>query len=153
MSDAQIYIGINALVLPAWILLVFLPGAGLTRRLVHSGLYPIVFGLIYIVFISRALVFGETVEGTGFGSLEAVMKAFDTPAGLLTGWTHYLVFDLFVGAWIGRDALARNVSHFVRVPGQVGSFILGPVGLLVYLAGRWLTGRGGFFLDAPGHRG
>jgi hypothetical protein len=76
------------------------------------------------------------------------MRVFDTPAGLLTGWTHYLVFDLFVGAWIGRDAIARGVSHFIRVPGQLGSFILGPIGLLVYLLGRWATGKGGFLLDA-----
>ena len=147
MSDAQLYLLVNALVVPGWVLLVFLPASGLTRRLVHSGLYPIVFGLVYVAFISRALIFGEGVDGAGFGSLEAVMKVFDTPAGLLTGWTHYLVFDLFVGAWIGRDALARKVSHFIRVPGQLGSFIFGPVGLLIYLLGRWLTGRGGFLLD------
>ncbi len=147
MTDAQLYLAINALVLPAWALLVLMPGSGLTRRLVHSGIYPIGFGLIYVAFILRALVFGDGVEGAGFGSLEAVMKVFDTPAGLLTGWTHYLVFDLFAGAWIGRDAMVRKVSHFIRVPGQLGSLVFGPVGLMVYLSGRWITGRGGFFLD------
>lgn len=153
MTDAQLYLAINGLVLPAWVLLIFFPGSGLTRRVVHSGLYPIGFGLIYLVFISRALIFGESVEGAGFGSLEAVMRVFDTPAGLLTGWTHYLVFDLFVGAWIGRDAMARNVTHFIRVPGQLGSLIFGPVGLMIYLAGRWITGKGSGFLDPPTGQG
>ncbi len=150
LSDADLYLAINGLVLPAWFLLIFLPSSRLTRQLVHSGLYPVVFGVIYIAFISRALILGEGAEGSGFGSLEAVMRVFDTPAGLLTGWTHYLVFDLFVGAWIGRDALQRAVAHWVRVPGQLGCFLLGPIGLLLYLAGRALTRRGGFVLDPQG---
>ena len=74
------------------------------------------------------------------------MALFSHPNGVLTGWTHYLVFDLFVGAWIGRDALRRGVSHFLVVPSLFFSFMFGPVGLVIYLASRALSRKGGFYL-------
>ena len=62
------------------------------------------------------------------------------------GWIHYLVFDLFVGAWIGRDAIRRAIPHWMVVPCLVVTLFIGPVGLLLYFLVRRATRRGGFLL-------
>ena len=136
------YLIINFLVLPAWALLVFAPRARITKTLVHSALWPLVIGLIYIGFLSAALFFGQSAPDVGFSSLSAVMALFDHPNGALTGWTHYLAFDLFVGAWIGRDAQRQGLPHWQIVPCLIGAWIFGPVGLVLYLLLRLAAGKG-----------
>ena len=145
MWDA-LFLALNLAVVPAWLLLLFWPRAQLTRRLVHSALYPIGLGLAYAAALGAAMFFGQSDPNAGF-SLSGVSALFDHPNGVLVGWSHYLVFDLFVGAWIGRDALKRDVGPVLRIPSQLGSYVFGPVGLLIYLIGRWGTGKGGFQLD------
>lgn len=55
---------------------------------------------------------------------------------LLAGWVHYLVFDYFVGAWIADDSVGRGVPRPLVIVCLVGTFMAGPLGLLVYLAAR-----------------
>ncbi len=52
---------------------------------------------------------------------------------------HYLAFDMFVGAWIVRDAIALRVSSLLVVPVLLATLMFGPVGLLLYIALRFLT--------------
>ena len=74
----------------------------------------------------------------GFSSLAGVRALFDNPWALLAGWTHYLAFDLFIGGWEVRDAQQRGLPHLFVVPALVLTFLLGPAGLLFYLAIRWI---------------
>lgn len=141
MSYETLYSAINLAVMPAWLLLALLPKSDITKKLVHSGVYPVVFGAFYLVLWVRALAFGESAEGGGFATLETIMIAFSHPNVTLMGWAHYLVFDLFVGAWIGRDAAARGVNHFLVIPCLVFAFLAGPIGLLLYLLIRQFTGK------------
>ena len=141
-----LFIAINLTVIPAWFLLLFWPRTGLTRLLVHSGFYPIGLGLVYAACLGAGMFFGQSDPDAGF-SLTGVSALFDHPNGVIVGWSHYLVFDLFVGAWIGRDALKRGVGPGLRMPSQLGSYVFGPVGLVIYFIGRWLTGKGGWQLD------
>lgn len=132
---------INAMVVPAWLLLVFLPRAKITRAAVHSMLWPIVMGAVYTASLVGALAFGLSDPDAGF-TFEGVQALFDHPNGVLTGWSHYLVFDLFVGSWIARDAQRLSISHWLTVPCILGSFIFGPVGLLLYALLRLALGKG-----------
>lgn len=141
MSYETLYSAINLTVMPAWLLLALLPKSDITKKLVHSGTYPVVFGAFYLVLWVRALAFGENAEGGGFATLETIMIAFSHPNVTLMGWAHYLVFDLFVGAWIGRDAAARGVNHFLVIPCLAFAFLAGPIGLLLYLLIRQFTGK------------
>ena len=135
------FVAINALVMPAWAMLIFLPKARITNSAVHSMLWPLVMGGIYTVLLIGAMGFGLGDPEAGF-SLQGVQALFDHPNGVLIGWSHYLAFDLFVGAWIGRDALRRGVPHWQTVPCLLGSYIFGPVGLVLYALIRLLTGKG-----------
>ncbi len=123
----------NNLVLPAWLLLVFAPGWKWTQQLVHAGWIPLLLGGAY----AGLLLMGPGApEGGGFSTLTGVMRLFGSPTAALAGWIHYLVFDLFVGAWEVRDARRREISHLWVVPCLLFTFLLGPLGLLLYLAVR-----------------
>jgi hypothetical protein len=74
--------------------------------------------------------------GADFTTIAGVRSIFATDAGVTIGWTHYLAFDLFTGLWIARDADAKKFSRMVQAPVLFATFMVGPVGLLVWLAIR-----------------
>lgn len=123
----------NYLVMPAWLLLVVAPGWSWTQRLVHAAWIPLLLGGAYA---GLAFMGPPPPEGASFSTLPGVMRLFDSPVGALAGWIHYLVFDLFVGAWESRDARRRGISHVWVIPCLVLTLMLGPAGLLLYLAIR-----------------
>lgn len=114
-----------------WVLLVVVPHYR-TPRIVAGVVIPLLLAMVYLVLIVTNF-FGA--EG-GFTSLRDVARLFDEPALLLAGWVHYLAFDLFIGAWETRDARVAGVPHFMVVPCLVLTFMLGPIGLLAYMALR-----------------
>jgi hypothetical protein len=146
MDLGLVYKLIHLIVLPAWLLLILAPNSRITHRFVHAAFIPLIMVLIYIYFLVWAVFFGGGAEGSGFGSLEAVMTAFTSPVGLLLGWTHYLAFDLFVGMWIARDGKRRDVAHVWIAPCLIFTFVFGPVGLGLYLVLRKLFNKGGWSL-------
>ncbi len=74
------------------------------------------------------------------------MAFFTSPVLATAGWVHYLVFDLFIGAWQVRDAGRRGLSHLAVIPCLIVTLLFGPAGLLCYLALRLVTGKGGVLL-------
>ncbi len=77
------------------------------------------------------------------------MTLFEEPEAVMAGWIHYLVFDLFIGAWEVRDARRLKIPHLAVVPCLVLTFMLGPVGLLLYLILRWSMRRAFVLDEAP----
>ena len=137
---------INLSVMPAWALLIIFPHGSITKTLVHSMLYPLVLGLVYAVGLGFAIFGGLGAEESGFTTIAAVRALFSTDMGLLVGWTHYLVFDLFVGAWEARDARRRGFRHWLLIPCLLFTFMFGPLGLLLYVILRSVTRKGGWRL-------
>ncbi len=116
------------LVLPGWLLLLFAPRWRWTQRYATFGA-PLLLAVAYVVLLTQ----GHPVEGAGFRSLHAVALLFSAPTALLAGWLHYLAFDLFTGAWEARDAARLGISKWLVAPCLVLTFLLGPVGLGLYL--------------------
>jgi hypothetical protein len=133
MSYELLFSIANAAVIPAWILLILAPKSRWTGYIVHSYLYPVLLGLFYLYL----LITTWGGEG-GMDSIAAVQKGFSRDGVLLLGWVHYLVFDLFIGAWAVRDAQRNGILHMLIVPSLALMLLLGPVGLILYLAIRWL---------------
>jgi hypothetical protein len=98
--------------------------------------FPAAFAGIYIVVIATNW---SSSEGS-FSSLSGVAQLFADPWLLLAGWTHYLAFDLFVGAWEVRDARDRGISHLAVLPCLLLTFLFGPAGWLLYLGVRTAAG-------------
>ncbi|HEX8247708.1 MAG TPA: ABA4-like family protein [Pyrinomonadaceae bacterium] len=128
MNAETIFSIANLAALVGWLLLVFAPRWSWTRKMVLSGLIPLLLSVAYLVLIIS--FFGRT-EG-GFGSLADVMKLFTNQWNVLAGWIHYLAFDLFVGSWEVKDAQARGISHWFVIPCLFLTFMLGPIGFLLY---------------------
>ena len=118
----------GAVVLPVWLLLMFVPGWRWTQRLATFAV-PLLLACLYVWLLGQ----GKPPDGASFSTLAGVGKLFEAPAALLAGWVHYLVFDLFTGAWEARDARALGISRWAVAPCLVLTFLLGPVGLGFYL--------------------
>ena len=139
MKAEQIFSIANLIAVAGWLLLLVVPRRRATRVLVHAGAIPLLLSAAYLVLI--VLFFGSA-EG-GFDSLANVMRLFTNEWAVLAGWIHYLAFDLLVGAWEVRDAGERGVSHWLVVPCLFFTFLLGPIGFLMYMIVRAAFGRGG----------
>ncbi len=136
MPAAQIFEIVSTVVLPGWLLLIFLPRWRFTMPVAAIGL-PLALAVTYAVVLGSHWGEGEG----GFGSLKEVEMLFANPYALLGGWIHYLAFDLFIGAWEVRDAQKQQVPHLAVVPCLLLTFIFGPVGLLLYFVLRYALRR------------
>ncbi|MFM7292792.1 MAG: ABA4-like family protein [Planctomycetia bacterium] len=132
----------NTLALVAWIALVLAPG----RRAVS--------GVACAVVVPAALAFAyAAVIGWKFATLGPPPGDVMTLAGLrqvfsddwvfAAAWTHYLVFDMVVGAWIARDAVRLGIPWPLRSLALVLTFLAGPVGFLVHVLARGSLRRAG----------
>jgi ascorbate-specific PTS system EIIC-type component UlaA len=128
MNAETIFSIANFTAMAGWILLVCLPRWTWTRKIVLSGAVSLLLSVAYLILI--ILFFGKA-EG-GFGSLVDVAKLFTNQWALLAGWIHYLAFDLVVGTWEVKDAQARGISHWFVIPCLILTFLLGPIGFLLY---------------------
>ena len=133
----------NFLPMPLWLLLAVAPRWKGTQYIVHSFAIPMALAVVYLILMVTA--FGGS-DGGGFGSLAGIRSLFEADEALLAGWIHYLVFDLFVGAWEVRDAQRLRIPHLLVIPCLVLTLMAGPVGLLLYFILRW-TMRKQFIVD------
>ncbi len=128
MTADKIFSIVNLIAMLSWIILIVAPRWIVTRKIILSGAIPLLLSVAYLVLI--VLFFGKS-EG-GFDSLGNVMKLFTNEWSVLAGWIHYLAFDLFVGIWEVKDAQAKNISHWFVIPCLILTFLLGPIGFLLY---------------------
>lgn len=134
MTADQLFSICNSAIIIPWLLLVVFPRWTWTRKLVISGLFSLLYAAVYLGLIAYVLVEGKS--GFNFGSLEQIGGLFENSWTLLAGWVHYLAFDLFVGAWEVKDAQNRGISHWLVIPCLFFTFMLGPVGFLLYVSLR-----------------
>ena len=118
-----------------WLILIFAPrrlpyGLGALLLAVPRFLIPFGISLLYAGF---AMTYLFSVEGGGFGSLDEVAVLLGKPEMLLAGWVHYLAFDLFIGGWIAVEADKIGLNRVVQAPILVATFMLGPLGLAIFL--------------------
>lgn len=138
----------SRLALVGWLFLFFAP---LTRSLFETidldwltintvvGSIVIVLCAAYTyTLFNKALDKGEQPPKGNFSSLKGVIGLFKHPRAVLTGWIHYLAFDLFVGLYILNHAQQFSINHLWLVPALFFTLMLGPVGLLLYSIAGYL---------------
>ncbi len=133
MLEDRLFSAASTLAMLSWIALAVQPRrvAPLLRYLV-----PGLLALLYVWAIATSLPGSQG----GFDSIANVRLLFTSDRALLAGWVHYLAFDLFIGCWEVLDAQQRGVRHWFVVPCLFLTFMLGPVGLLLYFAVRHFAG-------------
>ncbi|MBF5044988.1 DUF4281 domain-containing protein [Aggregicoccus sp. 17bor-14] len=123
-------------VLPFWALMILLPRARLTERVMRAPWAPALLALLYAVLVlPRA---GALLPLLARPQLPPVAALLGTPEGATIGWVHFLAFDLFVGRWAYLDARERGVSPWLMAPVLLLTLMMGPLGLLAYLGLRAL---------------
>jgi len=138
MSDELLFTIANTSVLPGWLGLIVAPRSRFTALVVHSGATYALLALLY-----AWLLFGDSPgpQGAHFFSLDGVSRIFTTPRTITACWVHYLIFDLFVGAWEARDCERLGLPHLSVVPSLGLTLMFGPVGLFSWLAIRGVARR------------
>ncbi len=146
MSADSLFLVVNMAVLPAWTLLILLPRWRYSQTMAFGVTVPLL-ALLYGTLMVRLMTESGAVEWPDFSTLESTMAMLGDPYGFVAAWTHYLAFDLFVGAWMARDARANSVPHLLIVLPLLLTFFAGPLGLIIYLVMR--QARRGEFLAEP----
>ena len=125
----------NPAALLGGVMLVLAPRWRGTHAVVLSGALPLLLAATYAVLIAAHYLGPHSGEG-GSGSLTDVAALFRDRWALLAGWVHYLCFDMWTGTWEVRDAQRRGVPHGLLVSCLLLTFLVGPVGLLLYFGAR-----------------
>ena len=130
----------NTVALVAWIALVVFPGRKLVSGLLCAAVVP---GLLAVAY---ACVIGWKLAANGpppedVMTLAGLREIFGDDWVFAAAWTHYLAFDMVVGAWIARDSVRLGIPWPLRTVALVLTFLAGPVGFLVHLVGRVLLRR------------
>ncbi len=133
MNQETIFSIVNGIALISWIILLIVPFRPITNK--------IILGVsITILCVAYAVLLFQTLQPTDFqkfGTLEGITSLQSVPGAVLVGWIHYLAFDLMAGLFIANNASKHGIRHIVIVPALLGTFMMGPVGLLLYLIIRW----------------
>jgi hypothetical protein len=130
----------NTVALVAWIFLVMVPGT----RVVSGVLCAVVVPALLAVTYAGIIVWKLTANGMPPGdvmTLAGLRSVFSDDWVFAAAWTHYLAFDMVVGAWIARDSVRHGLSWMLRTPALVFTFLAGPLGFLLYVIGRGILRR------------
>jgi hypothetical protein len=138
MSAESFFQATNTLALLAWIALVVFPGKKLVSGWLCAVIVPGVLALAYAGVIGWKLAANGLPPGDVM-TLAGLRDVFGDNWVFAAAWTHYLVFDMVVGAWIARDSVSLGLPWPLRTAALVLTFLSGPVGFLVHILGRgWL---------------
>lgn len=123
----------SLLVMPFWLLLIFLPRWRVTERLVAGPWLAVPAALLYAVLVLPR--FGEVFTAVSNPTLAGITTLLASPAGATVAWVHFLAFDLFVARWVYLDGRSRKISSWFISPTLFMVLML-PVGFLLYLVVR-----------------
>jgi hypothetical protein len=148
---STLFIVANALPLPVWLLMMFLPSWRVTQTVVRSRITSVLISILFVVLnvLFFSTVMEDKFEVEGFFSLDIIAHAFKNRFVVLLCWIHYLAFDLLVGSWMFLDNYDndRPVPQLLMIPIFVLTFAFGPAGFLLYVlckvlfSGKWIWAK------------
>lgn len=138
MLDEILLRAATATVLVPWLLLLFAPRWRWTERLAQSIAPAVILVPIYVLCI---FFDPHGPSAPSFFTVDGIQNIFAARRTAVGCWVHYLVFDLFVGAWEVRDSRALGIPHAWVVPCLLLTLWFGPVGYAGYLLLRGVRAR------------
>jgi hypothetical protein len=131
----------NLLVLPFWVLMLFLPGWRWTVRVMRSPWVAIGPAVLYVLLVLPHIAeHAPTLMRPELGKIAGLLGS---RAGATITWAHFLAFDLFVGRWVYMDGRRRGVSAWLLSPVLFLTLLFGPLGYLLHLCLRRIFSRAG----------
>lgn len=137
MSPDQIFGISNTIAMVGWLILIFTPFWKQADKVI-IGLFITLLAIVYAWLIFSSF---KPADMQSFSTLNGVMALFGDKTMVTAGWVHYLAFDLMTGLFIRKNAVMHGINHWLTVPCLLCTFMLGPIGLLLYLILRWIITR------------
>jgi hypothetical protein len=137
MSPEDIFRIVSSIAVVGWLILLVLPFWHAADKFI-IGIIVTLLALVYAWLIFSSFHFSDFKK---FNSLEGVRELFENKVLLTAGWVHYLAFDLMTGLFIRSNAIKYGISHWLVAPCLLLTFMLGPVGLLLFLFIRLLKNK------------
>ncbi len=137
MTPENIFSIASSVALIGWIILIVLPFWRSSDKFI-IGVIITLFAIVYTGLIFSSFHFSDIQK---FNSLEGVEDLFHSKLLLTAGWVHYLAFDLMTGLFIRNNALKYGISHWLVIPCLLLTFMLGPIGLLLFLLIRFIISK------------
>ena len=138
MTPDSIFQICSTIAMVGWLLLIIF---SLFLQGIDKFLISIVITLFCIVYAWLIVSSFTPADIKNFGSLDGVMGLFQNKTLVTAGWVHYLAFDLMTGVWIKKNSVKYGISHWIIIPCLLFTFMLGPIGLLLYLLIRTIKAK------------
>ena len=100
-SPSTIFSICNSVIFFGWLLLLILPTWKYTQAVILNGLL-VIFSIVYTYLLLQDF---DQLSIDSFSTLAKLKLLFQSDTAVAAGWVHYLVFDLFVGAYIVRKSI------------------------------------------------
>jgi len=138
----------NTVALMAWVGLLLVPSRRVVSHLLCAVIVPGLLAASYAAVIGWKLCENGPPPDDVM-TIAGLRAVFADDWVFAAAWTHYLAFDMVVGAWIARDALRLGIPWPLRSVALVLTFLAGPMGFLLHLLSRAVLRRAAATDDAP----
>lgn len=133
MSPDSVFQTCSTIAMAGWLILIITSPFWSSFDKFLVGIVVTLFAIVYAWLIFQVF---RPEDFEKFGSLTGVMELFTDKTAVTAGWVHYLAFDLLTGIWIKKNAQKYGIHHLILLPCLLLTFMLGPIGLLLYLSIR-----------------
>ena len=114
----------------AWLAMIAAPDNHWVKRTVLSGAWVAMLASMYFLVVATHFNF----TAADFTTLEGVTALLSDPWAMTAGWIHYLAFDLLAGVILTKKGSALGIARWQLLPCQLCTFMLGPVGIVLFVA-------------------
>ena len=133
MSPDSVFQTCSTIAMVGWIVLLIISPFWSSFDKFLIGIIITLLAIVYAWLIFQVFSPGDFEK---FSSLNGVMELFTDKTAVTAGWIHYLAIDLLTGIWIKKNAQKYNIHHLIVLPCLLVTFMLAPIGLLLYLLVR-----------------
>jgi hypothetical protein len=138
MSPDSIFQTCSTIAMAGWLVLLIISPFWSSFDKFLIGIIITLFAIVYAWLIFQVFTPGDFEK---FSSLNGVMELFTDKTAVTAGWIHYLAIDLLTGIWIKKNAQKYNIHHLIVLPCLLVTFMLAPIGLLLYLLVRSIKAK------------
>jgi len=129
-----LYYWVNLGVLPFWLILIFFPNSKICRIFVTS-IFPFLIlsgAYIFILYKSYLSSYDYSSNFDLYLNKDNLKNLLSNDYFLIMFWVHFISINLFTGGWIVKDSQKFTINKFLIIVPLVITYLIGPIGLIVY---------------------
>ncbi len=133
-TTEMLFYWVNLGVLPFWLVLIFFPHSHLCKYLVTSIFPILILSGTYIFLLYKAFLNSYDFYSNFnlYFGIENLSDLFSDKLFLMMFWIHFISINLFTGGWIVKDSQKFSINKVILVVPILITYLIGPLGLLIY---------------------